>query len=132
MRYNYFQFILKKLIDSLVIIFIPICLVIIPMSFLAVQHQSPGRFILLKIELERMVKFFRILKSKGMHDKTTEKNIIDEQRIFHMDHFMRKTRIDEMPQFLNVLFGDMHISGPRAEWIDLHKHYSDKIKNYNL
>ena len=45
-RYNYFQFILKKLIDSLVIIFfIPICLVIIPMSFLAVQHQSPGRFI---------------------------------------------------------------------------------------
>ena len=67
-----------------------------------------------------------------MHDKTTEKNINDKQRIFPYGSFMRKTRIDEMPQFLNVLFGDMHISGPRAEWIDLHKHYSDKIKNYNL
>ncbi len=133
MRYNYFQFILKKLIDSLVIIFfIPICLVIIPMSFLAVQHQSPGRFIFTQDRIGKNGKIFRILKIKSMHDKTTEKNINDKQRIFPYGSFMRKTRIDEMPQFLNVLFGDMHISGPRAEWIDLHKHYSDKIKNYNL
>ena len=45
---------------------------------------------------------------------------------------MRKTRIDEMPQFINVLKGQMHIAGPRAEWLDLHNHYNSKINNYYL
>ena len=133
MKYNYFQFILKKLIDLLVVIFfIPICLIIIPLSFLAVQYQSPGRFIFTQNRVSKNGKIFRILKIKSMHDKKREKNVNDKQRIFPYGSFMRKTRIDEMPQFLNVVYGDMHISGPRAEWIDLHNQYSEKIQNYNL
>ena len=47
------------------------------MSFLAVQHQSPGRFIFTQDRIGKNGKIFRILKIKSMHDKTTEKNIND-------------------------------------------------------
>ena len=43
---------------------------------------------------------------------------------------MRKVRIDELPQLLNILKGEMHLIGPRAEWDILVKDYEKLIPDY--
>jgi lipopolysaccharide/colanic/teichoic acid biosynthesis glycosyltransferase len=136
-RYNLSEFILKKFIDFLVIIFfIPICLIIIPISFLIIKFQSTGNLIFMQNRVGKRGKVFKIIKIRSMHDLKSTDDFdegSDEQvRIFPYGLFMRKTRIDEMPQFINVLKGQMHIAGPRAEWLDLHNHYNSKINNYYL
>lgn len=44
---------------------------------------------------------------------------------------MRKTRIDEIPQCINILRGEMHLIGPRAEWDILVRNYEKEIPYYN-
>lgn len=61
------------------------------------------------------VKIFKIIKFKTMNDKkdSAEKLLSDEQRLTKIGKFIRKTSIDELPQLLNVIKGDMSIIGPR-------------------
>jgi lipopolysaccharide/colanic/teichoic acid biosynthesis glycosyltransferase len=56
---------------------------------------------------------------------------IDDTRVFAFGEFMRKTRIDELPQMLNVFKGEMHLIGPRPErkiWTDK---FEEIIPYYN-
>ncbi|MGM1429341.1 sugar transferase [Sphingobacterium lactis] len=60
-------------------------------------------------------KIFQIIKFKTMNDKTDENgNLLpDSQRLTAVGSFVRKTSLDEIPQLLNVLKGDMSLIGPR-------------------
>ena len=70
---------------------------------------------------------FRSMRINGMTESEASKN---DPRVTRIGRFMRKTSIDEMPQFLNVLKGEMSIVGPRPHlWSQNHK-YSTKIKKY--
>ncbi len=71
---------------------------------------------------------YRSMHLNSHHDKYTREN---DNRVFPWGNFMRKTRIDELPQMLNVLKGDMHLIGPRAEWDILVKEYEKEIPYYN-
>lgn len=60
-------------------------------------------------------KIFRIIKFKTMNDKkdATGKLLPDAMRLTQVGQFVRKTSLDEIPQLLNVLMGDMSLIGPR-------------------
>lgn len=73
-------------------------------------------------------KIFNIIKFKTMTDeRDSDGNILpDEKRLTKIGRFVRSTSLDELPQFINVLKGDMAIIGPRPLLVDFLPLYSKK------
>ena len=124
----FWQKVLKRIMDF-VFSFIAV-LLLIPFylfSAVAVKLSSPGPIFFLQERIGKDGKVFKIFKFRTMY-VDSEKNgpqlsSENDPRITKIGGFMRKTRLDEFPQFLNVLFGHMSIVGPRPE----RKFYIDQI-----
>ena len=71
-------------------------------------------------------KLFRMIKFRSMKDAfDKEGNLLpDDQRITPFGHKLRSTTLDEMPQLINVLKGDMSIVGPRPQLSEFVEHYT--------
>lgn len=57
---------------------------------------------------------------------------VETDRITPLGHFLRRTRLDEWPQFLNVLRGEMSFIGPRPDYWDHALHYAETVPGYRL
>ncbi len=115
--------------------FVP-CGIIILLVGILVKLESKGKFIFVQDRIGLYGKKFKMYKIRSMYEHNEKEHSKyaseDDKRITKIGKFMRKTRIDELPQIINILKGDMSFIGPRAEWDELHKLYRKEIEFYWL
>lgn len=73
---------------------------------------------------------FRTMKQNADCEKETTQ--IGDERITKIGHFLRKTSLDEMPQFINVLLGEMSVVGPRPHMLVVDDYYKQMIERYTI
>jgi putative colanic acid biosynthesis UDP-glucose lipid carrier transferase len=125
----------KRVFDILFSFFI--CLTIlswlVPLLFILIKLESKGPLFFKQKRHGLSGKEFSCYKFRSMntnseaHKKSATK---DDDRITRIGNFIRKTSIDELPQFLNVLKGDMSVVGPRPHMIKQSEDFENKIDNY--
>ncbi|MBX9187259.1 sugar transferase [Bacteroides sp. K03] len=108
---------LKRLIDfSLVFCALVICCPVLFIIALWLHFANKGAGVFfLQNRPGRDGKIFKVIKFKTMTDERDSKGCLlpDEQRLTKVGKFVRSTSIDELPQLINVLKGDMALIGPR-------------------
>jgi putative colanic acid biosynthesis UDP-glucose lipid carrier transferase len=104
-----------------------------PIIALIIKISSPGPVLFKQRRTGINGKEFTILKFRSMHvnaDADKVQATKNDPRKFVFGDFMRKTDIDELPQFINVLKGEMSIVGPRPHMLIHTKLYSSLIRKY--
>jgi Undecaprenyl-phosphate glucose phosphotransferase len=125
----------KRLFDVLVSGFV--CLFIfpwlIPLVALLIWIESPGPIFFRQMRTGRNNKPFWCIKFRSMkmnRDADLVQTMRNDKRLTRVGSILRKTSIDELPQFLNVLKGEMSIVGPRPHMLKHTNDYSVLIDEY--
>jgi exopolysaccharide biosynthesis polyprenyl glycosylphosphotransferase len=111
---------------------------LLAVSALLVQRESPGPVFFSQERVGRNGKKFRMLKLRTMHPDASESDNLnqstqrDDPRVLRVGSIIRKWNIDEIPQFWNVLKGDMSLVGPRPERSYHISYLRDEIRHYNV
>jgi exopolysaccharide biosynthesis polyprenyl glycosylphosphotransferase len=127
----------KRILD--VMIALPVVLFLLPLVAMAVwavqRRQSPGPLLYRQMRSGRGGQAFHILKFRTMRADTGEGDRqIDavNGRVFSFGHFLRRTSLDELPQFINVLKGHMSVVGPRPHFVRHDAMFADAINEYRV
>ena len=111
---------IKRLLEAAaVLIAAPIWLPVMLITGLFIRLESEGPMFFIQERVGRGNRDFKVYKLRSMC-KDSEKDgaqfaCTNDRRITRVGRFIRKTRLDEIPQFINVLKGDMSLIGPRPE-----------------
>lgn len=109
--------IIKRVIAVLVTLPITICIMLI--TAIAIRLESKGNVLFIQKRVGQGRKEFNLYKFRSMCQDSEKDGAkfatTNDMRITKVGKFIRKTRIDELPQFFNVLKGDMSLIGPRPE-----------------
>jgi lipopolysaccharide/colanic/teichoic acid biosynthesis glycosyltransferase len=119
----------KRAFDIVVcIVFLPLIVLALALSALAIRIESPGPVLFTQERTGRHGRRFRMYKFRTMVANAEELKaslqhlsivpapdfkVIDDPRVTRVGRFLRKTSLDELPQLLNVLRGEMSLVGPR-------------------
>ena len=129
--------ILKRAFDLVFSVFmiVFICSWLFPIIAILIKLDGKGPVFFLQKrygyheEVFTCIKFRTMCVNGNCTIKTTEEN---DQRITRIGRFLRKTSLDEMPQFLNVLRGEMSVVGPRPHMLLVDDFYKLKIGRYSI
>lgn len=127
---------LKRLLDLIVatvglVLTAPLCALV----WLAIRLDSPGPAFFRQQRVGFRGREFSICKFRTMRlhaERDGSTTAPGDPRITRLGHFLRRTRLDEIPQLYNVLRGDMSLVGPRPEWTICVAEYEDKLPGYHL
>ncbi|MBD2752283.1 sugar transferase [Spirosoma validum] len=125
----------KRLFDLGVagLVTVSILIWLIPLVALLIKLSSPGPALYIQLRSGRKGRVFPCLKFRTMtHEKnaTFRQATINDRRVTRIGKFLRRTNLDEMPQFLNVLAGHMSIVGPRPHPLPLDAQHWDTLVGY--
>ena len=124
----------KRLFDIVMsILFLIPTALIFPIIYLIIKTQSPGPIFFRQKRTGLDGKDFMMVKFRSMHvnkDADKVQATKDDPRKYPFGNFMRKSNIDELPQFWNVLKGSMSIVGPRPHMLAHTEMYSKLIDKY--
>jgi putative colanic acid biosynthesis UDP-glucose lipid carrier transferase len=121
-----------RLLAGLALILLsPIMLV----TALAIKLNSPGPVFFKQDRTGWDGRVFKIFKFRSMHVHPVESGVVkqatkDDPRVTEVGRFIRRTSIDELPQLMNVIVGDMSLVGPRPHAVQHNDFYSRKIHAY--
>jgi lipopolysaccharide/colanic/teichoic acid biosynthesis glycosyltransferase len=118
----------------LTVLFVPIFLVMLAAVALIIRLDSPGPIFFVQTRIGRRGRSFRMIKFRTMFHGASGPSFTaqGDSRITRVGWFLRRSRLDELPQFINVLKGDMSWVGPRPEAIDLEQSYVRDIPHFAL
>ena len=132
-----FNKLIKRLIDiGGATVGLLLCAPLIAIFGVLVYLESPGPILYRQRRLGRNGKTFEMLKIRSMRldaekDGKVGWSTKDDPRRLRIGGFMRKWNIDEIPQFWNVLKGEMSLVGPRPERPELIRNFKHEIPHYN-
>lgn len=106
-------------------------LVFYPFVWLAIKLDDGGPLFIVQKRIGQGGKTIKMLKFRSMtvndHDRW-----IEQEKITKVGRFLRRSRIDELPQFWNVVLGDVSLIGPRPDIYDLGIQLSNEIPYYTI
>lgn len=108
--------------------------IVMPIIALAIRIDSEGPIFFKQLRPGKRNKLFECYKFRTMKvnnnpELQASKN---DSRITRVGAFLRKTNLDELPQFFNVLFGNMSVVGPRPNLVSHLEEYSKKMPDYKI
>ena len=125
---------LKRMFDIVFsLVFLSITALLFPIIYLIIKIQSPGPIFFRQLRTGLDGREFYCYKFRSMHvnkDADRLQATKNDPRKYPFGNFMRKANIDELPQFWNVLKGDMSIVGPRPHMLAHTEMYSQLIDKY--
>tara|TARA_B100002003_G_scaffold26114_1_gene21678 strand:+ start:5326 stop:6672 length:1347 start_codon:yes stop_codon:yes gene_type:complete len=124
----------KRMMD--VIISLPLALlslIFYPFVFLAIKMDDGGEIFIRQSRIGQDNKHVEIIKFRSMSGLDEGEEVLKSRRVVtKVGTFLRKSRIDELPQLWNVLKGDISLIGPRPEIPALALKYEEEIPYYNV
>ncbi|HZZ99285.1 MAG TPA: sugar transferase [Candidatus Paceibacterota bacterium] len=126
----------KRVLDAFFgFVFGLISLIFYPFIILALEINSPGPIFYTQTRIGQMGKPFKIIKFRTMIPNAEAKTgaiwaTDHDTRVTAVGRFMRRTRLDELPQLWNIVRGEMSLVGPRAERPEFHEDLRQQIPFY--
>lgn len=131
---NYYTSLFKRIFDIFFSLFVIIFILswLTPLLGLIIKLESKGPVFFKQNRPGLNEEDFICYKFRSMkiNHTTEEEASRNDPRVTKVGKFIRKTSIDELPQFFNVILGDMSIVGPRPHLWSQNKTYGNKIKRY--
>ncbi len=109
-----------------------ISLIFYPFIIAAIKLEDGGPIFFVQNRVGQNNKTFRTVKFRSMSPHEEKDGIAKDKTITRIGAFLRKTRLDEIPQLWNVLKGDLALIGPRPEIPKLVRIYEKEIPYYNI
>jgi lipopolysaccharide/colanic/teichoic acid biosynthesis glycosyltransferase len=115
--------------------------VLFPFIYLSIKINSPGPILYKQQRIGQGGRTFQLYKFRSMYSLTPDGGaetagaqfaVKDDKRVTRVGKFLRKTRLDEIPQFINLLKGDITLIGPRPERPQIVEQLESAIIFYSL